>query len=69
LSAILAPMKSLPNILTGARLVMALFVFVAISVAVGGFPPVSDNLTPEAQFSLQRWAVIRLLRRRHHRFL
>jgi CDP-diacylglycerol--glycerol-3-phosphate 3-phosphatidyltransferase len=50
--------KSLPNILTGARLVMALFVFVAISVAVGGFPPISDNLTPEAQFSLQRWAVI-----------
>lgn len=51
-------MKSLPNILTGARLVMTLFVFVAISVAVGGFPPISDNLTIDAQMALQRWAVI-----------
>ena len=51
-------MKSLPNILTGARLIMALFVFVGISIAVGGFPPISDNLPEGAGLKLQVWAVI-----------
>ena len=51
-------MKSLPNILTGARLIMALFVFVAISIAVGGFPPISDNLAEGVGMKLQVWAVI-----------
>ena len=50
-------MKSLPNILTGSRLVMALFMFVAFAAAAGAVPYVSDQLEPEAQFALQRWAV------------
>lgn len=48
----------LPNILTGGRLVLALLMFIAVAVAVGGFPPISDQLTPDAQFFLQRFAVI-----------
>ena len=50
-------MKSLPNILTGSRLVMALFMFVAFAAAAGAVPYISDRLEPEAQFALQRWAV------------
>jgi len=50
-------MKSLPNILTGSRLVMALFMFVAFAAAAGAVPYVSDRLEPHAQFALQRWAV------------
>ena len=50
-------MKSLPNILTGSRLVMALFMFVAFAAAAGAVPYYSDRLEPEAQFALQRWAV------------
>jgi CDP-diacylglycerol--glycerol-3-phosphate 3-phosphatidyltransferase len=49
-------MKSLPNILTSLRLVLTLFVFLALATAAGAFPYVSERLTPEAQFSLQRWA-------------
>jgi CDP-diacylglycerol--glycerol-3-phosphate 3-phosphatidyltransferase len=50
-------MKSLPNILTGSRLVMALFMFVAFAAAAGAVPYVSDRLEPHVQFALQRWAV------------
>lgn len=50
-------MKSLPNILTGSRLVMALFMFVAFAAAAGAVPYFSNRLEPEAQFALQRWAV------------
>jgi len=50
-------MKSLPNILTGARLVLALFMFVALATAAGAMPYVSERLTPLDQFALQRWAV------------
>ena len=50
-------MKSLPNILTGSRLVMALFMFVAFAAAAGAVPYYSNRLEPEAQFALQRWAV------------
>lgn len=49
-------MKALPNILTSLRLVLTLFVFLALAMAAGAFPYVSERLTPEAQFSLQRWA-------------
>jgi CDP-diacylglycerol--glycerol-3-phosphate 3-phosphatidyltransferase len=49
-------MKSLPNILTSLRLVLTLFVFVALASAAGAMPYVSDRLTPEMQFALQRWA-------------
>ena len=50
-------MKSLPNILTGARLVLALFMFVALATAAGAMPHVSERLDPLQQFALQRWAV------------
>ena len=50
-------MKSLPNILTSMRLVLALFMFLALAAAAGAVPGLSDHLTPAAQFALQRWAV------------
>ena len=50
-------MKSLPNILTSARLVLTLFMFVALAAAAGAVPGLSDHLTPETQFRLQRWAI------------
>ena len=50
-------MKAPPNILTSMRLVLALFMFVAFAAAVGAVPYVSDQLTPDQQFALQRWAV------------
>lgn len=49
-------MKALPNILTSMRLVLALFMFVALATAAGATPWVSERLTLEAQFALQRWA-------------
>ena len=49
-------MKHLPNILTAGRLVLTLFMFLALAAAAGGVPWVSDQLTPEMQFGLQRWA-------------
>jgi CDP-diacylglycerol--glycerol-3-phosphate 3-phosphatidyltransferase len=51
-------MKSLPNILTSMRLVLALFMFVALAAAAGGLPLISNQLEPAQQFGLQRWAVI-----------
>jgi len=50
-------MKSLPNILTSARLVLALFMFVALAAAAGAVPGLSDHLTQETQFGLERWAI------------
>lgn len=50
-------MKSLPNILTSLRLVLALFMFVALAAAAGAVPYVSERLEPLQQFALQRWAV------------
>jgi CDP-diacylglycerol--glycerol-3-phosphate 3-phosphatidyltransferase len=50
-------MKSLPNILTSMRLVLALFMFVALAAAAGAVPGLSDHLEPAVQFGLQRWAV------------
>ena len=51
-------MKALPNFLTSMRLVLALFMFVALAAAAGAVPYLSDRLTPEQQFGLERWAVI-----------
>jgi CDP-diacylglycerol--glycerol-3-phosphate 3-phosphatidyltransferase len=51
-------MKHLPNILTGARLVLSVLMFLAVVLAVGGIPWVSDQMTPEMQFGLQKFAVI-----------
>ena len=39
------------------RLVMALFMFLALAASAGAVPGLSDHLTPETQFTLQRWAV------------
>ena len=50
-------MKSFPNILTSMRLVLALFMFVALAAASGAVPGLSDHLEPQVQFGLQRWAV------------
>ncbi|HEY8572016.1 CDP-diacylglycerol--glycerol-3-phosphate 3-phosphatidyltransferase [Phenylobacterium sp.] len=50
-------MKSLPNILTTARLVLALFMFVALATAAGALPYVSEHLDQDAQFRLMRWSV------------
>jgi CDP-diacylglycerol--glycerol-3-phosphate 3-phosphatidyltransferase len=50
-------MKSLPNILTASRLVMALFMFVAFAAAAGAVPYFSNRIEPDLQFGLQRWAV------------
>ncbi len=50
-------MKSLPNILTSMRLVLALFMFLALAAAAGAVPGLSDHLEPQTQFALQRWAV------------
>ncbi|WP_374572651.1 CDP-diacylglycerol--glycerol-3-phosphate 3-phosphatidyltransferase [Phenylobacterium sp.] len=49
-------MKHLPNLLTSMRLILALFMFVALAAAAGGVPRLSEMLTPQAQFSLERWA-------------
>ena len=49
-------MKHLPNLLTSLRLILALFMFVALAAAAGGVPYLSERLTGEAQFSLERWA-------------
>jgi len=50
-------MKSLPNILTSMRLVLALFMFLALAAAAGAVPGLSNHLTLETQFALQRFAV------------
>ena len=50
-------MKALPNILTSMRLVLALFMFVALAAAAGAVPGLSDRLTIDSQFALERWAV------------
>ena len=45
-------MNRLPNLLTSLRLVLALFTFFALA----GAAVLGDKLTPESQFSLERWA-------------
>ncbi|HEX3887769.1 MAG TPA: CDP-diacylglycerol--glycerol-3-phosphate 3-phosphatidyltransferase [Phenylobacterium sp.] len=50
-------MKSLPNILTSMRLVLALFMFLALAAAAGAVPGLANRLTPPVQFGLERWAV------------
>ncbi len=49
-------MKNLPNILTASRLVVALFMFVALAAAAGAVPWLSEQLTGEDQLRLERWA-------------
>lgn len=47
-------MNSIPNLLTGLRLILALATFFGLAAAAG----LSDQLTPETQFALERWAFI-----------
>jgi CDP-diacylglycerol--glycerol-3-phosphate 3-phosphatidyltransferase len=49
-------MKHLPNLLTGLRLALALFTFLALATAAGAMPWLSANLSGASQFALQRWA-------------
>ncbi len=49
-------MKSIPNILSAGRLVLTLFMFVALALAAGAVPYFGDSLTVPQQFALQRWA-------------
>ncbi|MBW3558163.1 MAG: CDP-diacylglycerol--glycerol-3-phosphate 3-phosphatidyltransferase [Proteobacteria bacterium] len=49
---------ALPNLLTGARLVLGLVMFICLAGASGNIPFLSDSLTPEAQFGLQRWSFV-----------
>ena len=50
-------MKALPNILTSLRLIMAMFMFLALATAAGNMPLISNGLDPQTQFALERWAV------------
>ena len=45
-------MSRIPNLVTGLRLALALFTFFALA----GAALLSDRLTPETQFALERWA-------------
>ena len=49
-------MKHVPNLLTGMRLALALFMFFALAAAAGDVPWFSDTLILPLQQSLQRWA-------------
>jgi CDP-diacylglycerol--glycerol-3-phosphate 3-phosphatidyltransferase len=49
-------MKHLPNILTGLRLVLSLFVFLALATAGGATPWLSDLATGPTAFALAAWA-------------
>ena len=50
-------MKALPNILTSMRLVLALFMFVALAAASGSVPGLAERPGTPQQFALERWAV------------
>jgi CDP-diacylglycerol--glycerol-3-phosphate 3-phosphatidyltransferase len=51
-------MTVIPNLLTGLRLALALFMFVALAAAGGDVPYLGDRLTASAQAALERWAFI-----------
>ena len=48
----------IPNYLTAARLFLGFVMFICLAGAAGAIPFLSDRLTPEAQFGLQRWSFI-----------
>jgi len=52
-------MKHIPNYLTVARIVagVLMFLFLAGS-AEGGIPFLTESLTPDTQFALERWALV-----------
>jgi CDP-diacylglycerol--glycerol-3-phosphate 3-phosphatidyltransferase len=50
--------KSIPNILTGLRVAAGVLSFLLLAAAAGGVPFLSEHLTPDAQFAMERWALI-----------
>jgi CDP-diacylglycerol--glycerol-3-phosphate 3-phosphatidyltransferase len=48
----------IPNYLTGGRLVLGFVMFICLAGAAGAIPFLSESLTPEAQFGLQRWSFV-----------
>jgi CDP-diacylglycerol--glycerol-3-phosphate 3-phosphatidyltransferase len=51
-------MKSIPNILTFIRLLAGVMMFLFLAAAAGGVPFISERLTADSQFALERWALI-----------
>lgn len=51
-------MKHIPNYLTVARLLAGVLMFLFLAAAAGGVPFISEQLTPDSQFALERWALI-----------
>ena len=51
-------MKHIPNILTGVRLLGGVLMFLFLAAAAGGVPFISESLTPDTPFALERWALI-----------
>ena len=51
-------MKSIPNILTFIRLLAGVMMFLFLAAAAGGVPYISERLTPDSQFAMERWALI-----------
>jgi len=51
-------MKHIPNMLTGARILAGVLMFLFLAAAAGGVPFVSESLTPDTQFALERWALV-----------
>lgn len=47
---------AIPNLLTGARLVLGIIMWLCLASAAGAVPWISDQLTSDMQFSLQVWA-------------
>jgi CDP-diacylglycerol--glycerol-3-phosphate 3-phosphatidyltransferase len=50
--------KHIPNLLTGARVAAGVISFFLLASAAGGVPFLSENLTPDMQFSLERWSLV-----------
>jgi CDP-diacylglycerol--glycerol-3-phosphate 3-phosphatidyltransferase len=50
--------KHIPNFLTGARIAAGAISFLLLAAAAGGVPFLSERLTPDAQFSMERWAFV-----------
>jgi CDP-diacylglycerol--glycerol-3-phosphate 3-phosphatidyltransferase len=54
----MSAVQHIPNYLTAGRLVLGLVMFVCLAGAAGSIPFLSESLTPEAQFGLQRWSFV-----------
>ena len=54
----MSAVSHIPNYLTGGRLVLGFVMFICLAGAAGAIPFLSESLTPEAQFGLQRWSFV-----------